>query len=77
MVVKTVTRVPVNCTGLIDEGLDNVLCILSEPTDKQTKAFIESNSCQINAVLRGEDLSDSIEQEIKDKPVGKLIIDTF
>ena len=77
MVVKAVTRVPANCTGLIDEGLENVLCILSELTNKQTKAFIESNSCQINTVLRGENLSDSIEQEIKDKPIGKLIIDTF
>ena len=77
MVVKAVTRVSANCTGLIDEGLENVLCILSESTDNQTKTFIESISRQINAVLRGEDLSDSIEQEIKDKPVGKLIYRSY
>lgn len=74
-IVKAVTRVPANCSCLIDEGIMEVLCTLLESTDKETETHIESITNQITTVLSGSGEDILPKADVADEPIGECILD--
>ena len=63
IITKSVTRVGANCSGLVDEGIEEVLCCLLETSDETTKIYLADISNQIVVTL-ADDPAVLIDEEV-------------
>lgn len=73
-ITKAVIRVPANCSGLVEEGIEEVLDALMEQGDELTNAYIATITWQIAAALSG---SVDVEEELVERGSSKNAMGRF
>ena len=74
LIIKAITRVQDNCTGLLEEGVEEVLGVLMEQDDEVANAFAAEVSCGIaTAGSGGVNMEEVVmERNSSDGNVGEL-----